>query len=264
MKAVWSGALSFGLMDIPLKLYAAVQPRSGGFALLCKECKRAVVYERWCRMCNKRVLWTETVKGIKKSNTTYHIFTQEQIKRLKPSKSNVIVMEEFIPYSELYLLYIHDHYYGVPTQKDAKEFFLFREALRRSHVAAIGTFAMHEKEYVCAIMPYKEALLVTTLNYAYEIKPIETIMDVQEQSMFSSTEMSLAQELITQNMHATFHLEQFKDNFRKKLSAALKKGERSAHFSYEHVPMENGTSQSESLAGILRASIEKKKQPPFL
>ena len=94
-----------------------------------------------------------------------------------------------------------------------KEFFLFQQALDASGKVAIGNFVMHDKEHVCAIAPYEKGLLLTTINYAYEIKNMETIHELDSKPKLSSIELKLAKQLIEQFSKKKFDLKKYKDTF---------------------------------------------------
>ena len=88
MKAIWSGSLSFGLVNITVKLYSAIAPALPALSCSASKCHSPIVYERWCRHCNKQVSWQDTVKGLKQPDGSYFILTQENLKKLKPERSD--------------------------------------------------------------------------------------------------------------------------------------------------------------------------------
>ena len=166
MKKIWSGSLSFGLVTIPVALYSAVQEHVLGFKLLCARCKTPITYQRFCEHCDKPVPWTDVVKGLKLEDGSYFILTPEKMKELKPEKTDTISIIEFVAVDAIDIIYFEQHYYLAPDKKGQSSFRLFCQALSATKNAAIGTFVMRDKEYVCAISPYENGLLLTTLNYA--------------------------------------------------------------------------------------------------
>ena len=97
MKAIWSGSISFGLLNIPVHLYSAISEHSFGFKLLCGKCHRPLKNVRWCEHCKKEVAWEDTIKGFKKDNDEYFLMTKEAIHKLKPEKMDTIDIKEFAP-----------------------------------------------------------------------------------------------------------------------------------------------------------------------
>jgi DNA end-binding protein Ku len=96
MKSVWEGSVAFGLVNIPVKLYSAVQPRDIGFKLIDAKTKTPIQYKRWCPVCNEEVPWKDVVKGLEIKRGEYYIFTKDELERLKPEKSSTIEIVEFI------------------------------------------------------------------------------------------------------------------------------------------------------------------------
>jgi DNA end-binding protein Ku len=220
MKAIWTGSLSFGLLNIPVNVYSAITEHTFGFNILCGKCHHQLHNIRWCEHCKKEVDWQDTVKGFKKNDNSYFIMTQDTINKLKPEKMETIDIKEFVDKEEIEILYIADHYYMMPHKAKDKSFYLFAQALQKSKKVAIGQFIMHEKEHVVAISFYKNMLLLNTLHYQYEIRDVE----LPEIKTIKSTkeELSLALLLIDKLTHKKFDLSKYKDTFVEKFKKALK------------------------------------------
>jgi DNA end-binding protein Ku len=228
MKSIWKGSLSFGLVNIQVQLYSAVQEHAVGFTLLCKKCHEPITYERWCKHCNKEVAWSDIVKGLKQENGSYFIITQEALKALKPHTTDTIDIVEFVPSSEIKTIYLEHHYYLLPEESAQKSFFLFKKALEISKKVAIGKFVMRDKQYICVINPYETALLLTTLNYAYEVRPLDDVASAkQAHKKVNAAELKLATELIKQRTVKRLNLNNFHDVFIQQLKAAIKKSKKS-------------------------------------
>jgi DNA end-binding protein Ku len=198
-----------------------------GFKLLCKKCHTPIVYERWCKKCNKEVAWADIVKGLKLEDGSYFILTQEKLKELKPETTDRIDIVEFVQADQIKPIYLEHHYYLGPEDENEKAFFLFKQALAQSNKVAIGNFVMRDKEYVCVINPYENTMLLTTLNYAYEIRPLEEVPQLPKKAMeLNASELKLADQLIDRLTVKKFNLAQFKDTFAEQLKAAIKKGKK--------------------------------------
>lgn len=223
MKTIWKGSLSFGLVSIPVELYTAVQEHSLGFKLLHAKCNTPINYQRVCPHCKKVVAWHEIVKGLELSDGNYFIITPENIKKLKPEKTDVIDIIEFVDATAVEPIYFEHHYYIVPTKVTEKAYFLFIKALASLNKIAIGKFVMRDKEYVSAIQPYHHGLLLTTLNYDYEIRPLHKLQELKSLPKFSADELALAKELIQKLSKKTFDMSKFKDTFFEKIKKELSK-----------------------------------------
>ena len=227
MKSIWNGTISFGLVTIPVHLYSAIKAHSIGFRLLCKACKSPVVYERWCKHCDKEVSWNEIVKGLELPDGSYFIITHENLRALKPSKTDSMVVHEFIHKDQLELIYTDQHYYLTPSAKGERAYLLLYKVLEQIKGVAIATFVMREKEHLCAITPYHSILLVTTLNYSYEVQPIPVKQTpALEHKSAGKAEFELAQELVHKYLSKKFDLSKYKDTFAQRLITAIKESKK--------------------------------------
>lgn len=223
MKSIWKGSISFGLVTIPVRLYSAVQEHAIGFTLLHNKCHTPIAYRRWCNHCKKEVAWPDVVKGLKLENGSYAILTQEKLKALKPKPTETISIIEFVSADQIEPIYLEHHYYLGPEKAGQNSFYLFQEALKKSQKVAIGMFVMREKQYLCVINPYENTMLLTTLNYAYEIRTLKEVPYLKEQpKKIETSELKLAQDLIAALSKKKFDIEKFKNTFAQQLKTALK------------------------------------------
>lgn len=259
MKAIWSGSLDFGLVSIPIKLYTAVMEHSLGFTLLCGKCLTPIKYERFCSVCKKEIPWADVVKGIKLSDGKYFVITQEKLAKLKPEKTDSIAIAEFVNINEIPMIYFASHYCIVPSKEGEKSYFLFKKALEVTNKVAIGTFVMKEKQYVCSISSYDQALLLTTLHYDYEVRKLHKISVLAKAPKLSASELMLAKKLIMGLSKKTFEITHFKDEFAAKLLKAIKSGKsKKIAVSQEYRPMRK-PSKEKTLLSTLKASLAEKQ-----
>lgn len=260
MKSIWKGSLSFGLVSIRVRLYSAVQEHVIGFKLLHKKCQEPIAYQRWCNHCDKQVPWEDIVKGLKLDDGSYFILTQEKLKELKPKTTETIDIVEFVVASQIESIYLEHHYYLAPEKGSENPFFLFRKALEEAHKVAIGTFVMRDKQYTCVINPYQEAMLLTTLNYGYEIRPLSGIAELQdiESKKINPAELKLAMQLVNQLTVKKFNISEFKDTFAQQLKEEIKKGTKGKKPSRKKEKEVTGKKKKEepsTLAARLKASL---------
>jgi DNA end-binding protein Ku len=264
MKISWKGSLYFGLVTIAIELYSAIQHHRLGFKLLHAKCHHPITYHRWCNHCKKEVEWKDIEKGIKLDDGSFFIITQENLKKLKPEKSDIISIIQFIDEHTVDTLLLDEHYYVAPSSKTSSQsFFLFIAALTRMKKVAIGQFVLRDKEHVCVIRPYNNILLLTTLNYAYEIKKIPQV--AKPRHKISSQELKLAEQLIKKLDRKTFDITDFKDTFADKLKRkikSVKKGIKPKK-GKEKIEKAKTTEPSRpSLLKALEASLTKKSRQP--
>lgn len=257
MKSIWKGSIAFGLVNIPIKLYAATESHALGFTLLHEKCHTPLKYHRWCTHCKKEISWDQTVKGIKKSDGSYLILTQETLKQLRPEKTEAIKIVEFVDADKIPVIYLNHHYYVAPAKEDLA-YALFTKALANLQKVAIGRFVMRDKEYTCILQPYENYLLLTTLYYSYEVRGIKDLA-VSKQIKLEPKELNLAQEFIKKLSVKTFNVNQFKDTFAQEIKELLKKGPKKRVRKAKEMIMPR--KKKVSLADTLHASIQSARRP---
>lgn len=259
MKPIWKGSISFGLVSIPVRLYSAIQAHALSFKMLHDKCHTPVQYERWCRHCKKEVPWNNIVKGFKLEDGTYVVLTQEKLSELRPQTTDTISIIEFVATSSIEPIYLEHHFYLGPEKAGEKSFNLFKKALQESRKVAIGTFVMRDKEYACMINPFGDAMLLSTLNYSYEIRDVQEVPNLGAVKKLSPAEITLAKQLIDKLTVKKFNLAQFKDTFAEQLKAVLKKSKKEKILAKKKIktkaPEKPKKEKDKSLLTSLRASL---------
>ena len=204
-RAIWKGAISFGLVTIPIKVYPAIKKEKISFTSLCPHCKQPIKHKRWCPHCNKEVNYAELLKGYKIAKDKYIILTKEELERIKLKTTKCIEIYEFVDLNQIDPIYFETAYYIVPDELGAKAYSLFAEALRLSNKAAIGKVVMRNKEYLVLLRAYKKGIVMHILHYLGEVRNIEEVKEVLDSKEnlkrilldnFSPEEMTSALELI--------------------------------------------------------------------
>src|SRR5690606_16621788 len=251
MRSVWNGSISFGLVSIPIKLYSAVSSRTVGFKLLCKKCMTPIHYERHCEGCEGPVDWDDTIKALPLGDGQFLPFTKEELDSIRPEKTDRIEIVEFIDVSEIQPLYYDRFYFCAPTKKTERAYFLFRNVLEDAGKVAVGRFVMREREYVAAIQPHGPGLLLSTLNYSYEIRDINELDVLSDPPKLKKQEIDLAKKLVDQLTADEFELEEFRDEFADRLEEMMEKKEK---ITVEEAPEEQPFDE-DSLMEALQASL---------
>ena len=223
MKAVFKGYISFGLVNVPVKLYSAVEARAINFRLLHKKDNSPIHYKRICNQCKQEVAWKDVVKGVEYAKNKFFPVPPETLEKLKPEKSDYIDIVEFVDANAIDPIYFDKHYFVAPEKQKEKAYFLFREVLQATAKIAVGRMVMREKEYVIAIESYKKGMLLTTLNYAYEIRDINKIEELKTAPKLTAEQLNLAKELINKLYEEEFDINKFKDTFAEQLKEVIKK-----------------------------------------
>jgi DNA end-binding protein Ku len=223
MSVIWTGSLSFGLVNIPIRLYAAVESQTKEFRLLHKKDKVPIQYKRWCPKHKQEVAWEDIVKGLEIQKNKYYVFEKEELEKLKPKRTDTIDIVEIIDAWQIDPIYFDHHYFIGPDSEKEKAFFLFKHVMEECAKAAIGRFVMRDKEHVCAIESYKKGLLLTTLNYDYEIRDIKKVEFLEDPPALKQQEIKLAMQLIEKLEKKEFDISEYKDTFMDELKALVKK-----------------------------------------
>ena len=254
MKSIWNGAISFGLVNIPVKLYSAVESKAFSFRMIDKKSNSPIKYKRVAEKTGKEVPWAEIVKGIELQKGVFFVPTKEQLEAIKPEKSDTIDIVEFVDQDQIDPVYFNSHYYIGPAKEKDKSYFLFKEILQVTARTALGRFVMREKEYVCTIKAYKKGLLLTTLNYAYEIRDIEDVDKLSAVPKVSEPELKLAGELIDKLYKKRFNIDSFKDTFAEEMEKLLKKAAKGE--TIETAKPTKKVKKEENLIAALKASLD--------
>jgi DNA end-binding protein Ku len=254
MKSIWNGSISFGLVNIPIKLYSAIESKSFSFRMLDKKTQSPIKYKRVAEKSGKEVPWAEIVKGIEIAKGKFFVPTKEQLDAIKPEKSDSIDIVEFVDQDQIDPVYFNSHYYVGPAKEKEKTYFLFKEILQNTARTALGRFVMREKEYVCTIKAYKEGLLLTTLNYSYEVRDIKEVDNMLSAPKIGKPELQLAQELINKLYKTQFNIEQFKDTFADEMEKIMKKAAKGEVI--EAAKVTKKERKEDNLIAALKASLD--------
>lgn len=260
MKSIWNGSLSFGLVSIPVHLYSVAQEHILGFKMLCDRCNNPIRLKRWCNHCKKEVTWDHVVKGLELSKGEYVVLTKEVIKSLKPRKTTTVDISSFVDVELIDPVYFNTHYYVAPTGS-LKAYTLFHYALGASGKVAVGSFVMKDREQVCIIQSYHAGLLMTTLYYEYEIRPVKNITEFQEKlPAVSSHELTLAKQLINQRTVDRFDISHYKDSFAQELKKIIKQKKQGKTIKIKTMKKLQKAKKETSLADMLKASLLEEKR----
>lgn len=207
------GAISFGLVHIPVGLYTATQDNDIHFNQLCKEDGSRVRYKKVCANCGKEVKSEDIIKGFEYEKGKYVTMTDEDFEKAKSEKDKTIHILHFTDLTNIRPLYFDKTYHAVPEQGGDKAFELLRRAMKEENKVAIAKTVMGTKEKLLALIPTDDGILTETLFFADEIKeaPKEPI-----RTEISDSELQMAKTLISA-MVQEFDPSQYKDEYRERL-----------------------------------------------
>ncbi len=174
-RVIWKGAISFGLVHVPVALYPASQDNGIDFDWLDKRSMDPVGYQRINKRTGKPIKSSDIVKGIQQEDGEYVIVSEEQIKAAYPTSTQTIEIETFVQAAEIPFLLLEKPYYLEPIGKGDKVYALLREAMATAGVIGISRVVMHTKEHLAALIPMGPALVLNTIRWASEIRPVKDL-----------------------------------------------------------------------------------------
>ena len=216
-RAIWSGSISFGLVNIPVKLYNAVSRKNVSFNQIDARTQTRVRMQR-VNAEGEEVPYEQIVKGYELSPDRYVLIEPEELDALDPEATHTVDIEQFIDLSEIDPIFYDSPYYVAPVKAAEKPYALLAEAMERSQKVGIARFVMRTKQYLAALRPKDGKLLVSTMVYADEVVPAKEVgeFDGLEDVTVSDKELAMAKQLI-ESLSAPFRPDEFRDDYREKV-----------------------------------------------
>ncbi|HEY3772541.1 MAG TPA: Ku protein [Solirubrobacteraceae bacterium] len=223
-RAIWSGAISFGLVNVPVKLYSATSPKTVRFHQLSAKTGARIRQKRVDPSTGEEVAFEDIVKGYELSPEHYVMIEPNELDALDPKATKTIDIEEFVELSEIDPIYYDHSYYLAPSAGGAKAYRLLLEAMNESHKIAIGRIVIRSKQQLCALRPIGEALGLSTMLFGDEVLSPDRIdeLDALGEAEASKREVTMAQQLID-SLSAEFDPSRFKDDYRERVLELIEK-----------------------------------------
>src|SRR5882757_3193825 len=215
---VWKGHLTFGLISMPVRMFAAARGERISFNQLHKECHSRLKQPLFCPVCNRNVERSEIVKGYEYEKDQYALFSEEELDKIEPPSAKVMEILEFVRLSEMDPLYFDSSYYLSPEDAGVKAYQLLMKAMEESGYGAIAKLTMHQREHIVIVRPGTRGMTLHTMFYSNEIRAAESVptdkIEVKDQ------EKKLAQQLI-ESLAAPFEPQKYRDEYQENLKAMI-------------------------------------------
>ena len=218
MKALWSGAIGFGLVNIPVKLYSGSQDSTLDLDLLDKKNHARVHYQRVNEETGKVIEWKNVAKGYK-LNGEYVILDADDFKKASPEKTKTVAIQAFIDEDEIESVYYEVPYYLEPTKGGERAYILLRDALTKSNKVGVGSFVLRSKEHLCMVKPYEKILMLEKIRFAEEVRKTSDLKVPKTKP--SANELKMALKLIDQQS-SSFDIKQYKNTYTQALMKFIK------------------------------------------
>lgn len=223
-RPIWKGAISFGLVHIPVELHSASSSAGIDLDLLDKRDFAPVGYKRYNKVTGKEVKQQDIVKGYAYEKDEYVVLTDEDLRQANPESTQTIDILSFIQASDIPVFYFEQPYYLVPGKGGEKVYALLRQTLERSGKLALGQVVIRTKQHLAALMPFKETIVLNLLRYQEELRELPEITQPKsgKQSQVSAKEVEMALSLV-KDMSESWEPGQYQDTFRQDILALVKK-----------------------------------------
>jgi DNA end-binding protein Ku len=220
-RAIWSGRISIGLVNVPVKMYTMIRDESFQFRFVRKNDACPLKYERVCTLDGEMVEWADVGRGYEVRKGEFVVFKKEELDALRPTTDQRIRIDKFVPFKSVDGIYLDKSYILAPD-KSGDAYSLLRAVLRDMDVAGVGRFTLRTKEYPILIHEYRGSLLLTTLRYVYEVvdpNDVEALQGLEEPDV---EEFDLATKII-ENLSGDFDIMEYQDTFRERVEKLVEK-----------------------------------------
>jgi len=255
MRAIWTGAIGFGLVNIPVKIYSATESSNLNLDMLDKKDHSKIKYQRVNENTGKEVEWGNIVKGYKIAND-YVILDEKDFEAVSPEKTKTINITDFVKESEISSLYYETPYYLEPDKSGTRPYKLLLEALQKTDKVGVATFVMRNKESLAVLRPEKNVIVLNKIRFAQEIRdPAE--LTLPKNTEVKPAELKMAVSLIDQ-LTDKFDISKYKDNYNDELLKIIEAKSKGKKIKAPEMKVVH--SKTKDLMEQLKASLDVKRK----
>jgi len=217
-RSIWSGAISFGLVNVPVKVYSAVSPKTVRFHQLNEKTGNRIQQKRVDSATGEEVAYEDLIKGFELTKDRYVVITPEELDTLQPEKTRSIDIEDFVDLADIDPVYYDHPYWLAPDKGASKAYALLLQAMRESGKVAIARVVLRNKEHLVALRPSGDALMMETMVFHDEVVGADDIdeLDGAREVAASDREVTMAKQLI-ESLTTGFEPERYRDSYREKV-----------------------------------------------
>jgi DNA end-binding protein Ku len=252
---MWKGAISFGMVAIPVRLYLATESKSVSFRSLCPCHRQPIKQKRHCPVDDEVLEFKDVLRGFEISKDTFVVMDEEDFDNLPLASAHTIDVQEFVDGSEIPAeLYMKQAYYLEPEKVGVKPYYLMREALKDMGKVAVGKIALRDREHMATMRPFGKGMIVNSLHWPDEIRSMEELNLPEDEVKIDKREMAMAKMLI-ENLSDEFDPERYHDEYRE----AILRVARAKADGEEVTVVEPQSPKVMDLMAALKASVEASK-----
>ncbi|KGX93823.1 DNA repair protein [Pontibacillus halophilus JSM 076056 = DSM 19796] len=257
MHTMWKGTISFGLVNIPIKLHSATENKDIKLRQLHNECHTPIQYERTCPHCEREIENEEIVKAYEYAKNKFVVLDEEELQQLKKEQEDKAVeIIDFVKLEEIDPIYFEKSYYMSPDESGSKAYALLRRALKDTGKIGIAKIIIRSKEQLAIVRIYENTLLMETIHFPDEVRDVRDVPNVPEEEEVGDKELKTAVSLVDQ-LTTEFEPNQYKDEYRTALMELIeaKKNDEEITTAKEQPAPDNVT----NLMDALEKSLERTK-----
>lgn len=258
MHTVWKGAISFGLVHVPVKMFSATEDKDISMRLIHRECGSPVAYVRKCQTCETDIGWDDIIKGYEYEKGHFVLFEKEELEQLSDDATKTITILDFVDLEEIDPIYFQKTYYLSPDQAGGNAYNLLLEAMRQSGRIGIAKVSIRSKSSLAAIRVIGDCIAMETIFYPDEIRSVGQVPGLPEGHIVNEKELTMARMLIEQ-LSTPFEPAKYTDDYRVRLMDLIQ--HKIAGEEVRVAPEQQRTNVLDLMAA-LQASLEAVRLPP--
>jgi DNA end-binding protein Ku len=262
-RAIWKGSISFGLVNIPVGLYAAETRNDISFKMLDSKTMSPIHYKRVSEESGKEVPWEQTVRGYELEGGKYVLLSDADLKGAAPEATQTIDITDFVDLEDISPLYFDKPYYLAPDKKGAKSYALLRETLRRTGKVGIAKVVIRTRQYLAAVVARGDVMTLELMRYAHELRAPDDLDIPHGKAGVTDREVDMAERLV-EGMVAAWEPEKYKDTYRNDVMKMIEKRAKAGQLESSPEPApkpEKPRNNVIDLMALLKQSVEQGGRP---
>lgn len=217
---LWKGYITFGLISIPVRLFAAARSERISFNMLHEKCHSRIKQQLYCPVCERTIERSETVKGYEVEKDNYVIVEEEELKKIAPESGQTMEILEFVKIDEVDPLFYDTSYFATPEDPGRRAYQLLVETMEKAGYAAVAKLAMHQREYTVIIRSRSGGLTLHSIFYEHEVREVPGYGDTRNSIEVKPQEVALAKQLV-ESLAAPFEPEKYTDAYQARLGELI-------------------------------------------
>lgn len=258
-KAIWTGSIAFGLVNIPIKMYSAVSETNIDLDMLDKADHQPIKYKRVNEKTGKEVAWKDIVKGFEMDGN-YVVLEDEDFEKAAAEKTKRIEIKSFVKQEEIDPIYFDTTYFLEPEKSNGHSYILLKNAMTKTGMVGLGSYVLRNREHLCIIKVYQNALVLTKIHFEDEIRSLDDLNIPEKDSKQNKAELDMAVNLI-ENMKEPFDVSDFKDEYTVQLMKFIQqkaKGKVPKPKKTKALPKEVNSLMDQLKASLMNPAVKKK------